>query len=223
MRHANRQRKLDHRKPKKQKRQMKPTSRLETNRYGNVAGIPDGWKKTNMSVKQLVARKIPFYRACLGFERNKYGEKTPVIVNIVPVTTKPMTGSKPNCHLTPEERQKAWERRLVKLTWCSEAYAHEIAEAKLAYKEKVIAKLEAKQAQVYSAKRAQTIERVKHVNPLRRIINAEHAQAVLEAHERHTRTDYDQKLAEGHELVDNGILTYTQVKTYARNTYKPNK
>jgi len=222
LRHANRQRKIDGRaRSKRRTTKTKPTTRLELNRFGNVVGIPDGWKRTNLSKRQLETLHIPHYRAYLGFERTKFGEKRQTTVFIIPVKTPPTSGGRPNKHLSQKDRQRVWEVRLNKLTKCGMKHAHEIAEAKLAYKQSILAKLEAKQAVCYSAKRANTIEAVKRINPLRKIINEEHAQAVIEAHERHTRTDYDQKLAEAHELAENGILDRTQIKTYARTFYKP--
>ena len=221
MRHTNRQRKIDCRARSKRRAKTKPTTRLELNRFGNVVGIPDGWKKTNLSKKQLETLHIPHYRAYLGFERSKYGERRQVTVYIVPVKTKPPSGNRPNKHLSPKDKQRVWEVSLHKLTRCGMPFAHEVAEAKLAYKQSILARLEAKQAICYSAKRATTIEAVKRINPLRKLLNEEHAQAVLEAHKRHTRTDYDQKLAEAHELAENGILDRTQIKTYARTFYKP--
>ena len=82
MRHANRQRKIDQarRKTQNRKRHPKTTTKLETNRYGNVVGIPDGWKQTNLSVAALLTARIPFYKAFLGFEKSKYGEQRPILV-----------------------------------------------------------------------------------------------------------------------------------------------
>lgn len=221
MRHANRNKKIDQARRKTQNRKHHPkaTTKLETNRYGNVVGIPDGWKQTNLSVAALLTARIPFYKAFLGFEKSRYGEQRPILVNIVPVGTRPRTQTKPNKHLSQTERQKSWERRLNKLTNCGLDYAHEIAEAKLAYKAGILAKLEAKQELCPSAKRAKTIEIVRIINPLRRIINQEHAQKLIEAHQRHTLTNYDQKLREAHELAENGIIDRTAIKTYARTHY----
>jgi len=223
MRHQNRQNKLANARQRRNKKQRKPTTRLELNRFGNVNGIPDGWKKTIMSKAQLKMLGIPHYDACVGFKRNKYGETRPALVTIIPASVKPIDGNRPNCHLTPEERQRNWERRLVKLTWVSEAYAHEVAEAKKAYKTKIIEALEAKQAVTHSEKRAALIAKIRNSNPLRKLINREHAQIVLEAHKRHTQTDYEHQLEIAHELAENGIIDYNQAKTYARANYKPNK
>ena len=221
MRHANRNKKIDQERRKTQNRKHHPkaTTKLETNRYGNVVGIPDGWKQTNLSVAALLTARIPFYKAFLGFEKNRYGEQRPILVNIVPVGTRPRTQTKPNKHLSQTNRQKSWERLLNKLTNCGLDYAHEIAEAKLAYKAGILAKLKAKQELCPSAKRAKTIEIVRIINPLRRIINQEHAQKIIEAHQRHTLTNYEQKLREAHELAENGIIDRTAIKTYARTHY----
>ena len=53
------------------------------------------------------------------------------------------------------------------------------------------------QAGIHVAGLDKLIKQMERTNPLRRIVDGEHAQAILSAHSRHTQTNYDELLDEG--------------------------
>ena len=60
---------------------------LDTNDYGNVDAVdimPDGWHKTSLTVTQIKKEKIPYYKACVGFQESGYRHVKPILVNIIP-------------------------------------------------------------------------------------------------------------------------------------------
>lgn len=193
---------------------------LETNAYGNVNGIPAGWHSVTMTVAQLKAAGVPFYKACTGFEKNgKYYK--PLLCNIIPDDFSEQlqnwkNGKKKTAKKTEAEKIAAWCKRLDKLTGCGIETAEKIAYEKLDYKADCIIRMMDRQTECYSRKRASLIKKMDRENPLRRIEDEDHAAAILAAHERHTETDYDKKLNYLHELEDMGIIEKGDAKEKAR-------
>jgi len=109
-----------------------------------------------------------------------------------------------------------WATRIVKLTGITIEQAELIVEEKIQYKNDCIEAMEDRQKENYSSKRQTIINKMERANPLRRIKDADHAQAILAASDRHTNTDYDVKLEEARELVTIGELDHSEVKAYAR-------
>lgn len=85
-----------------------------------------------------------------------------------------------------EEKFERWVKRLNKLTGCGLENARKVAEGKLKYKENRIRVLEDRQVIRYSKRRASIISAINKQNPLRRIVNTTHANAILVAYRRHT-------------------------------------
>lgn len=116
----------------------------------------------------------------------------------------------------------AWAKRLAKLGNISVESARAIAQAKLKAQEEEIQQLEERQAINYSTRRSALIRDISRRNPLRRIEDAEHAHAILKAHERHSDTYYNQHLEHIHELEQRGLIDKGQAQEIARaNMYKP--
>ena len=132
----------------------------------------------------------------------------------------------PPARKTQEQIIQSWAKRLVKLLPEEEGIdlddAKAIAHAKLQYKEKQIAYLEARQQEQMktsgrtSKKREQLIEKIKRSNPLRRIEDETHARRILAAHYRHTDTAYDFELEELHELEERGVIERGNARELAR-------
>ena len=125
--------------------------------------------------------------------------------------------------LTDEEKQEQWCRRLVKLTDDPEftlAQARFIAQEKIDYKADQIYIMQERQCENPSRQRGKLIDKMERENPLRRIEDAEHAQAILAASRRHTNTDYESKLEEGRELAAMGELDRADVRDFARQQIK---
>lgn len=193
---------------------------LETNSYGNVNGIPAGWHSVTLTVAQLKAAGVPFYKACTGFEKSgKYYK--PLLCNIIPDDFSEQlqnwkNGKKKTTKKTEAEKTAAWCKRLDKLTGCGLETAEKIAEEKLDYKSDCIWKMKSRQTEAFSRKRESLIRKMERENPLRRIENEDHAAAILAAHERHTGTDYEKKLQHLHELEEWGIIEKGSAKELAR-------
>ena len=123
---------------------------------------------------------------------------------------------------TREQVIEAWAKRLSKLGNISVESALAIAEDKLKAQEQEVRALEDRQDVQYSARRATLINQIMRQNPLRRIEDAEHAYAVLRAHERHSATYYDQHLERLHELEQQGLIEKGTAQEIARaNMYSP--
>lgn len=118
---------------------------------------------------------------------------------------------------TEEEKILEWARRLVKFTGIELEDAIEIAHEKIEYKENKIFEMNDRQCDHWSKKRQQLINRMERENPLRRIVDYDHAWAIISASERHTSSDYEYQLAEAHELAALGEIDKGEVKEYARN------
>jgi len=116
------------------------------------------------------------------------------------------------------EKREAWVKRLVKLTSIKPKEAERIAEEKEEYKQDQIYDLELRQSegQFPSKQRDKLIKSIERSNPLRRIKDEEHAQAILAASRRHRDTDYESRLEEGRELAKLGDIDKSEVKDYAR-------
>lgn len=57
--------------------------KLETNEYGNVVGIPEGWIQSKLTISQLKKAGIPHYKACIDFDKYR-SNYYPIIKNIIP-------------------------------------------------------------------------------------------------------------------------------------------
>lgn len=122
--------------------------------------------------------------------------------------------------LSQEEIETRRVRRLSKLTWITEEEARDIAEEKKDYKEDRIDMMEARQADHYSRKREVLINKMYRENPLRYIKDAEHAEYILEASNRHNNTDYEMRLDEAREKAEFGEIDKSEIKEYARSNFR---
>lgn len=121
---------------------------------------------------------------------------------------------------TFDEIKSIWAKRLSKLTNESLEDCLTIADEKLEYKESQIEKVEDKQAENYSSKREKLINKMKKENPLRRITDEAHAQAIISASNRHNSSDYESKLNQARELAKDGLIDKSEVKEYARQNIR---
>lgn len=118
--------------------------------------------------------------------------------------------------LSDEENQERWANRLSKLSGISVEDAKEIAKEKIDYKQEQIDMMDNRQCENYSPKREKLINKMRRENPLRRITDKEHAQAILAASNRHNNTNYEEKLEEAREEANMGMINRSEVKEYAR-------
>jgi len=126
------------------------------------------------------------------------------------------TATKAPTKKTQKEKIEKWVKRLSKLTGISIEEAEIIAEEKLNFNQEKIEELEERQHEQFSISRQKLINRLLRQNPLRRIVDKEHANAILIASKRHNETDYDEKLVEGRELAKMGEIDRSEVKQFAR-------
>jgi len=121
-----------------------------------------------------------------------------------------------------KEEIDKWAKRLSKLTGLSYEESVEIAKEKIEYKEDKINELYDKQSsQPYATKSLdKIITKVEKDNPLKRIKSEEHARNILIAHNRHTKTNYEELLDEAKEKVKLGELNSSEVREYARTNYR---
>ena len=119
---------------------------------------------------------------------------------------------------TEEEKEITWVNRLSKLTGITTEEAQEIAQEKKEYKDRQIELLEERQIDNLSIKRQRLINKIEKSNPLRRIVDSEHAQNILSASNRHNG-NYENLLDEGRELAAAGEIEKSQVREYARSNF----
>ena len=121
-----------------------------------------------------------------------------------------------------EEVRDEWARSLVKKSKNAVSFedAQSIAEEKLKYKEDRIAAMWSRQDSRYSIKREKLINKMQRENPLRRIIDYDHALAIIDASERHNKTSYDKFLQQAHELERYGEIERGTAKEWAREQIK---
>ena len=121
-----------------------------------------------------------------------------------------------------EEVRDEWARSLVRKSKNAVTFeeAKIIAEEKLKYKEDRIAAMWSRQDERYSVKREKLINKMQRENPLRRIIDYDHALAIIDASERHNKTSYDKFLQEAHELERYGEIERGTAKEWAREQIK---
>ena len=121
-----------------------------------------------------------------------------------------------------EEVRDEWARSLVRKSKNAVTFedAQIIAEEKLKYKEDRIADMKSRQDERYSVKREKLINKMQRENPLRRIIDYDHALAIIDASERHNKTSYDKFLQEAHELERYGEIERGTAKEWARERIK---
>ena len=123
---------------------------------------------------------------------------------------------------TYEEVRDEWARSLVKKSKNAVTFeeAQSIAEEKLRYKEDRIAAMWSRQDERYSIKREKLINKMQRENPLRRIIDYDHALAIIDASNRHNKTSYDKFLEQAHELEHYGEIERGTAKEWAREQIK---
>lgn len=95
---------------------------LETNCYGNVNGIPEGWVEVSVNGNKLNAFNIPYYKALVGWNKRSRRHIDPILVNIIPVQYKSVLTKKLKAEEiknSPDTRKKKWVERLVKLSDCN--------------------------------------------------------------------------------------------------------
>lgn len=121
-----------------------------------------------------------------------------------------------------EEVRDEWARSLVRKSKNAVTFedAQIIAEEKLRYKDERIAAISSRQDERYSVKREKLINKMKRENPLRRIIDYDHALAIIDASERHNKTSYDKFLQQAHELERYGEIERGTAKEWAREQIK---
>ena len=121
-----------------------------------------------------------------------------------------------------EEIRDEWARSLVKKSKNAVTFeeAKTIAEEKLKYKDERIDAMRSRQDSSYSVKREKLINKMQRENPLRRIIDYDHALAIIDASNRHNKTSYDKFLQEAHELERYGEIERGTAKEWAREQIK---
>lgn len=124
---------------------------------------------------------------------------------------------------TEEEKIAAWSRRLSRLlnNQLTLEQCIDIANEKLYAKELSLAKLEEKQDERFSVRRQKVINKVARKNPLRYIRDEAHARNIIEAHERHTGTNYDTLLEKYRSDEQWGIIPPGSAREYARRDMTP--
>ena len=116
----------------------------------------------------------------------------------------------------PVDKVAQWCNRLVKFTGITLEDARQIADEKLAYQDECIAEVEERQQKRYSLQRSKLISKMKRENPLRRIVDADHAYAILSASRRHNNTNYDSLLEEYRDEANMGNIDHIDVRELAR-------
>ena len=121
-----------------------------------------------------------------------------------------------------EEVRDEWARSLVRKSKNAVSFedAKTIAEEKLKYKDERIDAMRSRQDERYSVKREKLINKMQRENPLRRIIDYDHALAIIDASNRHNKTSYDKFLQEAHELERYGEIERGTAKEWAREQIK---
>lgn len=130
---------------------------------------------------------------------------------------------KPKMVKTWAQVRDTWAKRLVRLLsnctgyeWVTMDIARSIAEDKNDYKRQQIEKVEAKQYDNYSTKRATLIRKMERENPLRRIEDEQHAIAIIHASRRHKNSNYEYLLDEYRHEAELGLIDRSEVKEKAR-------
>ena len=121
-----------------------------------------------------------------------------------------------------EEIRDEWARSLVRKSKNAVTFedAQIIPEEKLKYKENRIDAMLSRQYERYSIKREKLINKMQRENPLRRIIDYDHALAIIDASNRHNTTLYDKFLEQAHELERYGEIERGTAKEWARQQIK---
>ena len=121
-----------------------------------------------------------------------------------------------------EEVRDEWAKSLVRKSKNAVTFeeAQSIAEEKLKYKDERIDAMSSRQDERYSIKREKLINKMKRENPLRRIIDYDHALAIIDASNRHNKTPYDKFLKQAHELERYGEIERGTAKEWAREQIK---
>jgi len=196
------------------------------NKYGQVVGsMPVGWDYVQGTKSQLAKLGVVFMVKFEGWESSTRWVK-PITAKIAKTKdcekvqlylselAKKKSNKKP---VSEQDLVNQWAKRLVTLSGIAIDDAIAIAQAKIDYKEKKISEIVQKQMYgMYSSRRQKLIDRMERENPLRRIVDANHATAIMDAHRRHTETDYEDRLDEGRELIEDGLLEQEELREFAR-------
>ena len=157
----------------------------------------------------------------VGFNYNGYGyQDQDRIWSLTPDQLKKYNSLsknwKPSQTLTEEEKKGRWCKRLAKLAEIKIEEAEEISYEKEDYHQKRIDELDDRQDENYSRKRETLINQIKRENPLRRIVDIEHALNIISASNRHKKTNYESLLREAQQKAKIGELDHEDIKSYAR-------
>ena len=117
---------------------------------------------------------------------------------------------------TEEEKINAWAKRLDKLTGCGVAFARSLAEEKIEYHQDRIDELIDRDCDSPSKRREKLINKLERENPLRRIVDTDHAERILSASRRHNESNYEFLLEEAKEKAKWGEIDHEDVREYAR-------
>lgn len=129
--------------------------------------------------------------------------------------------TKPQKSVSVEEKLQnqytAWTKRLSALAGITIEQAEIIADEKDNYKNDRIQMMIERNNQFPSIKRGKLIRKMERENPLRRIVDENHAQAILAASKRHKETSYEYLLDEARDKALLGEIDRSEVKEYAIN------
>lgn len=176
------------------------------------------WLLSNVDNRKYISKFSEY-----GINPNNYGYQDKVreytltrsgIIAYNKISNKPLKKKK---IVSDKDRIDQWSRRLARL--CEDVTieeAHNIANAKIDYKLLKIEAMEDRQFDSFSIKRNKLINKMKREDPLRRIIDAEHAKAVVAAYRRHEYTNYDNMLEYAHGLEKYGDIEKGEAREYAR-------
>ena len=185
--------------------------------------IFDGRKSLLGKLKNFVEEKKIEYRT-YGANYNGYGYEDRYHEYYLTAKDGKLNGKKTTTKKvkSDEEIRDEWARSLVKKSKNAVSFeeAKTIAEEKLRYKEDRIDAMWSRQDERYSIKREKLINKMQRENPLRRIIDYDHALAIIDASNRHNKTSYDKFLEQAHELEHYGEIERGTAKEWAREQIK---
>ena len=124
---------------------------------------------------------------------------------------------------TEQEKLEAWARSLVRKLQGTEYELTYDGAIRIALEKKEalsdsIAMLECRQTERYSPNRQKKLNQLYRTNPLRRIVDVDHAINIIKASQRHNSTNYDYYLAIYHDLEEKGEVYKGYAKEFAHRT-----
>ena len=167
-----------------------------------------------------------FHAQSYGENRKKYGYRDQVneyyvsCVDGKTICEMALQGESKRIPSTIENEKEEWSRRLVSLLHddfpsLDMDDAMEMAQEKLDYKVRMLEKMEERQYESFSQKRASLIRKMERENPLRRIKDKSHALCILMASKRHNG-NYDSLLAYYHDRENDGSIEKGDAREFAR-------